>query len=124
MILVSTSVLLFAELHYVSIKCLYFWLMNVTYILVRDCMSSQELVDFVHEQLKLVRRDSLLCKNACSILVINCNCLCFVQQSKLSVICERVLDNCLAPSAGGEGCDNMTLILIQLKKPATSTSWH
>lgn len=63
-----------------------------------DCMSSQELVDFVHEQLKL--------------------------QSKLSVICERVLDNCLAPSAGGEGCDNMTLILIQLKKPATSTSWH
>ncbi|KNA10479.1 hypothetical protein SOVF_144130 [Spinacia oleracea] len=61
-----------------------------------DCMSSQELVDFVHEQLKL--------------------------QTKLSIICERVLDNCLATSVGGEGCDNMTIILIQLKKSATSSS--
>ncbi|KAK3020001.1 hypothetical protein RJ639_004046 [Escallonia herrerae] len=39
-------------------------------------------------------------------------------ESKLSVICERVLDRCLAPStAGGEGCDNMTMIIVQFKKP-------
>lgn len=40
-----------------------------------------------------------------------------MQESKLSVICERVFDRCLAPSAGGEGCDNMTMILVQFKKP-------
>lgn len=61
-----------------------------------DCMSSQEVVDFVHQQLK--------------------------SQTKLSVISERVLDKCLAPSVGGEGCDNMTIILVQLKKSATSSS--
>ncbi|KAK9684274.1 hypothetical protein RND81_10G198300 [Saponaria officinalis] len=60
-----------------------------------DCMSSQQLVDFVREQLK--------------------------SQSKLSAICEAVFDRCLAPAAGGEGCDNMTMILVQLKKPATSS---
>ncbi|XP_052190329.1 probable protein phosphatase 2C 60 isoform X1 [Diospyros lotus] len=62
-----------------------------------DCMSSQQLVDFVHEQLKV--------------------------ESKLSLVCERVLDRCLAPStAGGEGCDNMTMILVQFKKPIQSSA--
>ncbi|XP_059456662.1 probable protein phosphatase 2C 60 [Corylus avellana] len=56
-----------------------------------DCLSSQQLVDFIREELKT--------------------------ESKLSVICERVFDKCLAPSAGGEGCDNMTMILVQFKKP-------
>lgn len=33
------------------------------------------------------------------------------------MVCERVLDRCLAPcTAGGEGCDNMTMILVQFKK--------
>ncbi|XP_059275319.1 probable protein phosphatase 2C 60 isoform X2 [Lycium ferocissimum] len=60
-----------------------------------DCMSSQQLVDFIHEQLK--------------------------SESKLSAVCERVLDRCLAPStAGGEGCDNMTMILVQFEKPFQS----
>ncbi|KAK2980874.1 hypothetical protein RJ640_003064 [Escallonia rubra] len=60
-----------------------------------DCMSSQQLVDFIQEQL--------------------------TSESKLSVICERVLDRCLAPStAGGEGCDNMTMIIVQFKKPIIS----
>eukprot|EP00262_Sarcandra_glabra_P010706 TRINITY_DN2608_c0_g1_i2.p1 TRINITY_DN2608_c0_g1~~TRINITY_DN2608_c0_g1_i2.p1 ORF type:complete len:351 (-),score=76.14 TRINITY_DN2608_c0_g1_i2:183-1235(-) len=60
-----------------------------------DCMSSQQLVDFIHEQLKT--------------------------ESKLSVVCERVLNRCLAPStATGEGCDNMTMILVQFKKPINS----
>lgn len=40
-----------------------------------------------------------------------------MQENKLSVVCERVLDRCLAPATGGEGCDNMTMILVQLKKP-------
>ncbi|KAK4435749.1 putative protein phosphatase 2C 60 [Sesamum alatum] len=60
-----------------------------------DCMSSQQLVDFVREQLK--------------------------SESKLSVVCEKVLDRCLAPTtAGGEGCDNMTMILVQFKNPTPS----
>ncbi|KAM7471621.1 hypothetical protein LguiA_009804 [Lonicera macranthoides] len=59
-----------------------------------DCMSSQQLVDFVREQL-------------------NSEC-------KLSAVCEKVFDRCLAPSAGGEGCDNMTMILVQFKKPSES----
>ncbi|KAG6734124.1 hypothetical protein I3842_01G257400 [Carya illinoinensis] len=61
-----------------------------------DCLSSQQLVDYVREQLKT--------------------------ESTLSVICERVFDRCLAPSAGGEGCDNMTMILVQFKKPVDNTS--
>ncbi|GFS44679.1 protein phosphatase 2C family protein [Actinidia rufa] len=62
-----------------------------------DCMSSQQLVDFVREQLNT--------------------------ESKLSLVCERVLDKCLAPStAGGEGCDNMTMILVKFNKPIHSAT--
>ena len=43
-----------------------------------------------------------------------------MQETKLSTICERVFDRCLAPTAGGEGCDNMTMILVQFKKPVGS----
>ena len=43
-----------------------------------------------------------------------------MQEERLSAVCERVLDRCLAPSTmGGEGCDNMTMILVQFKKPIT-----
>lgn len=57
-----------------------------------DCMSSQQLVDFIHEHIN--------------------------KESSLSAVCEKVLDRCLAPSTlGGEGCDNMTMILVQFKKP-------
>uniref|UniRef100_A0A0E0LE43 protein-serine/threonine phosphatase n=1 Tax=Oryza punctata TaxID=4537 RepID=A0A0E0LE43_ORYPU len=59
-----------------------------------DCMSSQQLVDFIHEHINT--------------------------ESSLSAVCERVLDRCLAPSTlGGEGCDNMTMILVQFKKPVS-----
>ncbi|GKA11335.1 probable protein phosphatase 2C 60, partial [Tanacetum coccineum] len=62
-----------------------------------DCMSSQQLVDFIHVQLKW--------------------------ENKLSTICERVFDRCLAPSTStGEGCDNMTMILVQFKKPIEGAS--
>ncbi|XP_027938829.1 probable protein phosphatase 2C 60 [Vigna unguiculata] len=56
-----------------------------------DCLSSQQLVDFVRQQLLI--------------------------ETKLSAVCERVLDRCLAPTiAIGDGCDNMTMILVQFKK--------
>ncbi|XP_031376183.1 probable protein phosphatase 2C 60 [Punica granatum] len=57
-----------------------------------DCMSSQQLVDFVAGHLKT--------------------------ETKLSAVCERVFERCLAPTAGGEGCDNMTMIIVQLNKPS------
>lgn len=39
------------------------------------------------------------------------------QETKLSTVCEKVVDRCLAPdTASGEGCDNMTIILVQFKK--------
>ncbi|KAF3579503.1 hypothetical protein DY000_02034388 [Brassica cretica] len=60
-----------------------------------DCMTSQQLVDFIHEQLK--------------------------SETKLSTVCEKIVDRCLAPdTASGEGCDNMTIILVQFKKPNSS----
>ncbi|XP_022852875.1 probable protein phosphatase 2C 60 [Olea europaea var. sylvestris] len=60
-----------------------------------DCLSNQQLVDFIRDQLK--------------------------SENKLSVVCEKVLDRCLAPStAVGLGCDNMTMILVQFKKPTQS----
>ncbi|KOM42074.1 hypothetical protein LR48_Vigan04g227200 [Vigna angularis] len=62
-----------------------------------DCMSSQQLVDFIHAQLHT--------------------------ETRLSTVCETVLDRCLAPStAVGEGCDNMTMILVQFKRPARSSA--
>jgi len=43
------------------------------------------------------------------------------QETKLSTVCEKVVDRCLAPdTATGEGCDNMTIILVQFKKPNPS----
>ncbi|WOL17299.1 putative protein phosphatase 2C 11 [Canna indica] len=61
-----------------------------------DCMSSQQLVDFIHEHIN--------------------------NETSLSAVCEKVLDKCLAPSTlGGEGCDNMTMILVQFKKPIPSS---
>uniref|UniRef100_A0A1D1Y4V1 protein-serine/threonine phosphatase n=1 Tax=Anthurium amnicola TaxID=1678845 RepID=A0A1D1Y4V1_9ARAE len=62
-----------------------------------DCMTSQQLVDFIREHI-----------NA---------------ESSLSAVCEKVFERCLAPStATGEGCDNMTMILVQLKKPGNKNS--
>lgn len=46
-----------------------------------------------------------------------------IQDTKLSEVCERVLDRCLAPSlAMGDGCDNMTMILVQFKKPVKTNA--
>lgn len=61
-----------------------------------DCMSSQEVVDFVHKQLKT--------------------------EDKISSVCEKLLNRCVAPTSGGEGCDNMTVIVVQFKKPALAVA--
>ncbi|KAI6684185.1 hypothetical protein NL676_030098 [Syzygium grande] len=62
-----------------------------------DCMLSQQLGDFIHNWLK--------------------------SETKLSAVCKRVLDRCLAPSTvTGEGCDNMIMILVQFKKPIQSSA--
>ena len=45
-----------------------------------------------------------------------------MQENKLSAVIEKVFDRCIAPSAGGEGCDNMTMILVQFKKPPSSSA--
>jgi len=58
---------------------------------VWDVMSSQQVVDFIHEHINV--------------------------DDKLSTVCEKVLAKCLAPSTAlGEGCDNMTIIIVQFKK--------
>ncbi|KAE8656922.1 Detected protein of unknown function [Hibiscus syriacus] len=59
-----------------------------------DCMSSQQLVDYVREQMN--------------------------SETKLSAICERAFNRCFAPTVGGEGCDNLTMILVLFKKPVGS----
>eukprot|EP01018_Ginkgo_biloba_P011148 Gb_03378 [translate_table: standard] len=62
---------------------------------VWDVMSSQQLVDFIHEHI-----------NA---------------EKNLSAVCEKVLDKCLAPNtSSGEGCDNMTIIVVQFKNSTES----
>ncbi|KAF1870189.1 hypothetical protein Lal_00017770 [Lupinus albus] len=43
-------------------------------------------------------------------------------EDKLSAVCEKVFERCLAPTAGGEGCDNMTMILIQFKNPSNPSA--
>lgn len=96
-------------------------------------MSSQKLVDFIHEQLQYVHKPLLVYANLIGQFELKGRSNPFfpndyelsheMQESKLSVVCERVLDRCLAPStATGEGCDNMTMVLVQFKKPIKCAS--
>jgi len=57
-----------------------------------NSMSSQEVVDFINERMK--------------------------QNKPLKIICEELFNACLAPNTDGDGsgCDNMTCILVKLKK--------
>ncbi|KAG0619205.1 hypothetical protein M758_4G123500 [Ceratodon purpureus] len=56
-----------------------------------DVMSSQGVVDFVSQRLPTAKN--------------------------LSSLCEEILDHCLSPSTlQQEGCDNMSIIIVQLKK--------
>ncbi|KAH8372547.1 probable protein phosphatase CG10417 [Drosophila serrata] len=57
-------------------------------------MSSEEVISFVRLRLK-------------------------EKNKKLSIICEELFDNCLAPNTMGDGtgCDNMTAVIVQFQKP-------
>jgi protein phosphatase 1G len=37
-------------------------------------------------------------------------------------VCEKLIGHCLAPVSGGDGCDNMTVMVVQLKKPVSSVA--
>ncbi|RRT67854.1 hypothetical protein B296_00038842 [Ensete ventricosum] len=91
---------------------------------VWDCMSNQQLVDFINEQIEtyhvIVYRFNGKEWFYWPIFIVAFRCR--LQDSRLSTICERVLDRCLAPNTiSGEGCDNMTMILVQFKKPIKSS---
>lgn len=45
-----------------------------------------------------------------------------LQEDSLSAVCEKLLDHCLAPVSGGDGCDNMTVIIVKFKKPSKSAA--
>ncbi|KAF2809723.1 protein phosphatase-like protein 2c [Mytilinidion resinicola] len=65
-----------------------------------DCQSSQAVVEFVRRGI--------------------------VAKQDLSVICENMMDNCLASNSdtGGVGCDNMTMIVIGLLQGKTKEQWY
>jgi protein phosphatase 2C family protein 2/3 len=64
-----------------------------------DCMSSQQVMDFVSE--RIARGD------------------------ELPNICEALTDNCLAADAmSGLGCDNMTVIICALLCGKTEEEWR
>ncbi|CAN6175306.1 unnamed protein product [Urochloa humidicola] len=87
-----------------------------------DCMSSQEVVDFVHKHLNTV---SLAPKCIWYHYVSNfypSSTKKYTQEDKLSDVCEKLLNRCVAPTSGGEGCDNMTVIIVQFKKPRSSVA--
>ena len=86
-------------------------------------MTSQEVVDFVHKHLNTVS----LAHNCVWVPL----SLKFVpsstpknipQEDKLSDVCEKLLNRCVAPTSGGEGCDNMTVIIVQFNKPLSSAA--
>ncbi|CAO3695316.1 unnamed protein product [Rhizopus stolonifer] len=65
-----------------------------------DCLSSQEVVDFVRFKL--------------------CN------QKSLGTICEELMDFCLAETDNfqGIGCDNMTVIIVAFLRKRTPKAWY
>ena len=65
-----------------------------------DCQSSQAVVEFVRRGI--------------------------VAKQELQVICENLMDNCLASNGdtGGVGCDNMTLIIVGLLRGRTKEEWY
>ncbi|RUP45818.1 phosphatase 2C-domain-containing protein [Jimgerdemannia flammicorona] len=65
-----------------------------------DCMTSQEVVDFVRVGI--------------------------ADKKSLKVICEELMDRCLAPDSeiGGIGCDNMTVVIVGLLNNLTKQQWY
>lgn len=65
-----------------------------------DCLSSQQVVDFVRRQI--------------------------ANGKDLKDICEEAIDRCLAPDSqiGGVGCDNMTICIVALLGGKTKEQWY
>ncbi|KAK9313795.1 phosphatase 2C-like domain-containing protein [Lipomyces starkeyi] len=65
-----------------------------------DCLSSQAVVEFVRRGI--------------------------AEKQELKVICENLMDNCLAPSSdlAGVGCDNMTVTIVGLLNGQTEEEWY
>lgn len=65
-----------------------------------DCLSSQEIVDIVRKKL--------------------------AEGQSLGMICEGIMDQCLAESGdtGGVGCDNMTIIITALLRGKSFDAWR
>jgi len=66
-----------------------------------DCLTSQQVVDFVRYQVS--------------------------DGKELSEICEMMFDHCLAPdtsSGAGIGCDNMTILIVAILHGRTKEEWY
>ncbi|KAI7864229.1 phosphatase 2C-like domain-containing protein [Spinellus fusiger] len=65
-----------------------------------DCMTNQEVVDMVRQEL--------------------------AEKRPLEKICELIMDHCLAPDSdgGGVGCDNMSIMIIGILHGKTVEEWH
>ncbi|CAO3652309.1 unnamed protein product [Cunninghamella echinulata] len=65
-----------------------------------DCLSNQEVVDYIRYELK--------------------------QKRTLKEICENIMDFCLAESGDmtGIGCDNMTIMVIAFLRKKTTQQWY
>lgn len=65
-----------------------------------DCMTNQQAVDFVREEL--------------------------ANKTPLDEICELMMDHCLAPDTevGGLGCDNMSIIIVGILNGKTMDEWY
>lgn len=64
-----------------------------------DCMTSQEVITFVREHIAL--------------------------GDSLKIVCEKLMENCLAPASdyGGLGCDNMTVVIVAILNGKTPKDW-
>jgi len=65
-----------------------------------DCLTSQQVVDFVRFQVS--------------------------EGKELTEICEMIFEHCLAPEADSRevGCDNMTLLVVGITHGRTKEGWY
>lgn len=65
-----------------------------------DCLTSQQVVEFVRRGI--------------------------AEKQELQLICENLMDNCLASSSDGVGigCDNMTVTIVGLLNGKTTEEWY
>lgn len=81
-------------------KKTFFMFPNVLLTGIWDCQTSQEVIEFVRRGI--------------------------AAKQELHLICENMMDNCLASTTegGGVGCDNMTMIIVGLLQGKTKEEWY